>query len=53
LGDILGKRADICLANALSWREKGEKNGMIEDLRKMRTHVGVALSMFLEVRDVG
>ncbi|KAA6397633.1 MAG: hypothetical protein EZS28_006842 [Streblomastix strix] len=51
LSDILNQRADVVLANSLTWREKQEEKSKLEDLTKMRTHVGIALSMFSEYSD--
>ncbi|KAA6364956.1 MAG: hypothetical protein EZS28_039516 [Streblomastix strix] len=51
--DILYKIANVILANCLTWREKQEEKSKFEELRKIRTHVGVALSMLSECRDVG
>lgn len=46
LEDILGKKADVVLANALTWRvAKGDIKAK-EDLRKIKTPVDMALGMF-------
>jgi hypothetical protein len=50
---VLRGRAEVILSNCLSWREMRGGKGVLEDLRKIRTHVGVALSMFSESRNVG
>ncbi|KAA6374417.1 MAG: hypothetical protein EZS28_030054, partial [Streblomastix strix] len=44
LPDILNKRADVILANCLTLREKQERKSKLEELRKIRIHVGVALN---------
>ncbi|KAA6355110.1 MAG: hypothetical protein EZS28_049363, partial [Streblomastix strix] len=43
---IVSKKADVLLSNALTWRELQGGDHMLEDLRKMKTHVGMVLSMF-------
>ncbi|KAA6372647.1 MAG: hypothetical protein EZS28_031827 [Streblomastix strix] len=50
---ILSKKADILLSNALTWREPQGGNHMLEDLRKIKTHVGMVLSMFSSQVNVG
>jgi hypothetical protein len=50
--EILTGRVDVKLANALSRREEKGGTYMIQDARKMKTHVGIALSLFSEMRDV-
>ncbi|KAA6377205.1 MAG: hypothetical protein EZS28_027268 [Streblomastix strix] len=50
---IVLKKADVLLSNALTWRELQGGNHMLEDLRKMKTHVGMVLSMFSSQDNVG
>ncbi|KAA6392865.1 MAG: hypothetical protein EZS28_011609 [Streblomastix strix] len=49
---ILTGKADVILANALTWLEKRGGRSVLQDMKKMKTHAGVALSMFSETRDV-
>ncbi|KAA6358461.1 MAG: hypothetical protein EZS28_046012, partial [Streblomastix strix] len=50
---IVSKKADVLLSNALTWRELQGGDHMLEDLRKMKTHVGMVLSMFSSQDNVG
>ncbi|KAA6354152.1 MAG: hypothetical protein EZS28_050319 [Streblomastix strix] len=49
---ILTGKADVILANALTQLEKRGGKSVLQDMKKMKTHAGVALSMFQETRDV-
>ncbi|KAA6362930.1 MAG: hypothetical protein EZS28_041543, partial [Streblomastix strix] len=52
LDDINKARPDVTMVNMLPW--KNEKGGArcVADMQKIRTHVGVALGMFLNSNDV-
>ncbi|KAA6370560.1 MAG: hypothetical protein EZS28_033913 [Streblomastix strix] len=50
--EIQAGRVDGNLAIALSLREEKGRTKMIQDAMKMKTHVGVTLSLFSEIRDV-
>ncbi|KAA6371802.1 MAG: hypothetical protein EZS28_032669 [Streblomastix strix] len=50
--NILTGRADVLQANSLSWMEKKSGKSLLQNMRKMKTHTGVALSMFSETCNV-
>ncbi|KAA6328851.1 MAG: hypothetical protein EZS28_053672, partial [Streblomastix strix] len=52
LDEVFKSRPDVILSNALTWREKKGSMGALEETRKLKTHMGVALSMFSDMRDV-
>ncbi|KAA6372477.1 MAG: hypothetical protein EZS28_031997 [Streblomastix strix] len=52
LDEVFKARPDVILSNALTWREKKGGKGALEEMRKLKTHMGVALSMFSDMRDV-
>jgi hypothetical protein len=49
---VFKARPDVLLSNALTWREKKGGKRALEEMRKLKTHIGVALSMFSDIRDV-
>jgi hypothetical protein len=53
LDEIVGKKADVVLANALTWREKKGGKLMLEELRKKITHIGVVLRIFANSGNIG
>ncbi|KAA6372393.1 MAG: hypothetical protein EZS28_032081 [Streblomastix strix] len=52
LYEIFKAGPDVILSNALIQREKKGGKGALEEIRKLKTHIGVALSMFSDMRDV-
>ncbi|KAA6364646.1 MAG: hypothetical protein EZS28_039827, partial [Streblomastix strix] len=52
LEEVFKASPDVILSNALSWREKKGGKGALEEMRKLKTHMGILLSMFSDMRDV-
>ncbi|KAA6381863.1 MAG: hypothetical protein EZS28_022610 [Streblomastix strix] len=52
LGEIFKARPDVILNCTLTREERKECNGALEEIRKLKTHIGVAFSLFSDIRDV-
>ncbi|KAA6373797.1 MAG: hypothetical protein EZS28_030676 [Streblomastix strix] len=50
LDEVFKARPDIILSNSLTWREKKGGKGALEVMKKLKTHMEVALSMFSDKR---
>ncbi|KAA6353118.1 MAG: hypothetical protein EZS28_051355, partial [Streblomastix strix] len=52
LNEVLKARQNIILSNVFVWRVKKGGLGALEEMSKLETYIGVALSMFSDMSDV-